>query len=127
MTAIFASDFVDIFMVIYNAGAAFILIFMIGQILFMMRKVDKDLLKARIFLNDGILQKTWIYISIAGASFALNNVIKFVIMFTPRGEFLNAFQLPDLTQLVFIVAFILAVYNWYGFKGSFVNTKKKPG
>jgi len=48
-------------------------------------------------------------------------------MFTPRGEFLNAFQLPDLTQLVFIVAFILAVYNWYGFIGSFVNTKKKPG
>jgi hypothetical protein len=125
MTTLYASDFVNIFMVIYNAGAAFILIFMIGQILFMMRKVDKDLLKARIFLNDGILQKTWIYISIAGASFALNNVIKFVIMFTPRGEFLNAYQLPDLTQLVFIVAFILAVYNWYGFIGSFVNTKKK--
>jgi len=124
MTEIFASDFVELFMIIYNAGAAFILIFMIGQILFMMRKVDKDLLKARIFLNDEILQKTWTYISIAGASFALNNVIKFVIMFTPRGEFLNAFQLPDLTQLVFIVAFILAVYNWYGFIGSFVNTKK---
>jgi hypothetical protein len=124
MTEIFASDFVELFMIIYNAGAAFILIFMIGQILFMMRKVDKDLLKARIFLNDEILQKTWIYISIAGASFALNNVFKFVIMFTPRGEFLNTFQLPYLTQLVFIVAFILAVYNWYGFIGSFVNTKK---
>jgi hypothetical protein len=125
MTGLYASDFVNLFMVIYNAGAAFILIFMIGQILFMMRKVDKDLLKARIFLNDEILQKTWIYISIAGASFALNNVIKFVIMFTPRGEFLSSFQLPNLTQLVFIVAFILAVYNWYGFIGSFVNTKKK--
>jgi len=125
MTNLYASDFVNIFMVIYNAGAAFILIFMIGQILFMMRKVDKDLLKARIFLNDGILQKTWIYISIAGASFALNNVIKFVIMFTPRGEFLSAYQMPDLTQLVFIVAFILAVYNWYRFIGSFVNMKKK--
>lgn len=126
MTSLYTSDFVDIFMVIYNAGAAFILIFMIGQILFMMRKVDKDLLKARIFLNDAILQKTWIYISIAGASFALNNVIKFVIMFTPRGDFLRDFQLPDLTQLVFIVAFILAVYNWYGFIGTFVNSKKKP-
>lgn len=125
MTGLYASDFVNLFMVIYNAGAAFILIFMIGQILFMMRKVDKDLLKARIFLNDEILQKTWIYISIAGASFALNNVIKFVIMFTPGGEFLSSFQLPDLTQLVFIVAFILAVYNWYGFIGSFVSTKKK--
>jgi len=125
MTAIFVSDFVDIFMVIYNAGAAFILIFMIGQILFMMRKVDKDLLKARIFLNDEILHKTWIYISIAGASFALNNVINFVIMFTPRGEFLSVYKMPDLTQIVFIVAFILAVYNWYGFIGSFVNTKKR--
>lgn len=125
MTTIFASDFVELFMIIYNAGAAFILIFMIGQILFMMRKVDKDLLKARIFLNDEILQKTWIYISIAGASFALNNVIKFIIMFTSGGEFLSSYQMPDLTQLVFIVAFILAVYNWYGFIGSFVNTKKK--
>jgi hypothetical protein len=125
MTALYASDFVDIFMVIYNAGAAFILIFMIGQILFMMRKVDKDLLKARLFLNDAILQRTWVYISIAGASFALNNVIKFVIMFTPRGEILNTLKLLDLTQLVFIVAFIFAVYNWYGFIGSFVNTKKK--
>ncbi|MCZ7402703.1 MAG: hypothetical protein O8C61_10830 [Candidatus Methanoperedens sp.] len=125
MTTIFVSDFVDIFMVIYNAGAAFILIFMIGQILFMMRKVDKDLLKARIFLNDEILHKTWIYISIAGASFALNNVIKFVIMFTPRGEFLSAYKMPEFTQIVFIVAFILAAYNWYGFIGSFVNTKKR--
>lgn len=125
MTAIFVSDFVDIFMVIYNASAAFILIFMIGQILFMMRKVDKDLLKSRIFLNDEILHKTWIYISIAGSSFALNNVIKFVIIFTPRGEFLSAYKMPDLIQLVFIVAFIFAVYNWYGFTGSFVNTKKR--
>lgn len=125
MTDIFTSDFVQLFMVLYNAGAAFILIFMIGQILFMMRKVDKDLLKARIFLNDEILHNTWIYISIAGASFALNNVIKFVIMFTPGGEFLRTYQMPDITQLVFIVAFILAVYNWYGFIGSFVNTKKR--
>lgn len=125
MTAIFSSDFVDLFIIIYNAGAAFVLIFMIGQILFMMRKVDKDLLKARIFLNDAILQKTWTYISIAGAAFALNNMIKFVIMFTSRGNFLSAYQLSDLTQLVFIIAFILAVYSWYVFIGSFVNTKNR--
>jgi hypothetical protein len=114
-------DFIETFMVIYNAGAAFILIFMIGQILFMMRKVDKELLKARIFLNDSILQRTWIYISVAGASFALNNVIKFIILFTSRAEFLNVYHLADLTQLVFLVAFILAVHNWYGFISSFVK------
>lgn len=125
MTSLYSSGFFDIFMIIYNAGAAFILIFMIGQILFMMRKVDKNLLKARLFLNDAILQNTWIYISIAGAAFALNNLVKFVIMFTPRKEFLSALQLPYLTQLVFIVAFILAVYNWYVFIGSFVKMKHK--
>ena len=123
MTEIFASDFVELFMVIYNAGAAFILIFMIGQILFMMRKVDKELFKARLFLNDSILQKTWTYISIAGASFALNNVIKFIIWFTSSGEILRTYHFIDLTQLVFLIAFILAVNNWYGFIGSFVIKK----
>ena len=116
-------DFIEAFMVIYNAGAAFILIFMIGQILFMMRRVDKELLKARLFLNDSILQKTWMYISIAGASFALNNVIKFIIWFTSSGEILRTYYFVDLTQLVFLIAFILAVNNWYGFIGSFVSKK----
>jgi hypothetical protein len=46
-------------------------------------------------------------------------------MFTPSGEFLSEYKMPDLTQLIFIVAFIFAVYNWYGFIGSFVNTKKR--
>jgi hypothetical protein len=119
----FIMDFIEAFMVIYNAGAAFILIFMIGQILFMMRKVDKELLKARLFLNDSILQKTWMYISIAGASFALNNVIKFIIWYTSAGEILQIYYFVDLTQLVFLIAFILAVNNWYVFIGSFVSKK----
>ena len=112
-------NFVDTFMVIYNAGAAFILIFMIGQILFMMRKIDKELFRARLFLNDSILQKTWMYISIAGASFALNNVFKLIINFTSSGQILNVYHTADLAQVVFLVSFILAVQNWYGFIGSF--------
>jgi len=119
----FILDFIETFMVIYNAGAAFILIFMIGQILFMMRKVDKELLKARLFLNDSIHQETWIYISIAGASFALINVIKFITWFTSSGEILQIYHFVDLTQLVFLIAFILAVNNWYGFVGSLVSKK----
>ncbi len=45
------------FMEIYNVGAAFILIFMIGQMLIMLRGVDKAVLKARIFLKEEILEK----------------------------------------------------------------------
>lgn len=116
-------NFIETFIEIYNAGAAFIIIFLIGQILFMMRKVDKDLLKARLFLNEEIMQRTWIYISVAGASFALNTLVKFVIRFTISGVALETFYLVEFTQLIFLVSFILAVYNWYIFIGSFVNNK----
>lgn len=121
ITAPYQMNFIETFIEIYNAGAAFIIIFLIGQILYMMRKVDKDLLKARIFLNESIMQRTWIYISVAGASFALNTLIKFILRFTTSGEFLSPLYLVEITQLIFLVAFILAVYNWYIFIGSFVN------
>ncbi len=115
------SEFIRIFLEIYTAGAAFVIIFLIGQILYMMHKVDKDLLKAKLFLNEAVMQRTWMYISIAGASFALNTLIKFVIRLTAWGESLNAYGLFELTQLIFFVSFILAVYNWYVFIGSFVG------
>jgi len=122
-TAPYTMNFIETFIEIYNAGAAFIIIFLIGQILFMMRKVDKDLLKARLFLNESIMQRTWIYISVAGASFALNTLIKFIVRFTTTGQVLSPFYLVEFTQLIFLVAFILAVYNWYIFIGSFVRSK----
>ena len=117
--------FIETFVEIYNAGAAFIIIFLIGQILFMMRKVDKDLLKARLFLNEVVMQRTWMYISIAGAGFALNTLIKFTVRFAYAGQttsvFINDYYLVELTQLIFLISFILAVYNWYIFIGSFVK------
>ncbi len=68
-------SFAEVFIEIYNACAASIIIFLTGQIVFMMHRVDKGLFKAKLFLNDAVLQKTWIYISISGAAFALNSVI----------------------------------------------------
>jgi hypothetical protein len=121
---LFMMGFIDTFMEIYNAGAAFIIIFLIGQILFMMRKVDKDLLKARLFLNGSVMERTWMYISIAGASFALNTLVKFTFVLTHLGDALKGFYLVELTQVIFLIAFILAVHNWYIFIGSFMNLKE---
>ncbi len=47
-------DFIGIFLEIYNAATAFIIIILIGQILFMMHKVDNDMLKAKLFLNGTV-------------------------------------------------------------------------
>lgn len=124
-TGSYEMSFIETFIEVYNAGAAFIIIFLIGQILFMMRKVDKDLLKARLFLNESIMQRTWVYISVAGAAFALNTLIKFIVRFSESGEALSPFYLVEFTQLIFLIAFILAVYNWYIFIGSFVRSKEK--
>jgi hypothetical protein len=123
---LFTMGFIDTFIEIYNAGAAFIIIFLIGQILFMMRKVDKDLLKARLFLNGSVMERTWMYISIAGASFALNTLVKFAFVLTHLGDTLKGFYLVELTQVIFLIAFIIAVHNWYIFIGSFVNHKEGP-
>lgn len=112
-------EFMGVFLEIYNAGTAFIIIILIGQILFMMHRVDKDLLKAKLFLNEEVMQRTWLYLSIAGASFATNSFIKFAERFTASGDAIKAYYLLELTQIVFIISFILAVYNWYVFIGSF--------
>lgn len=119
----YTMSFIETFIEIYNAGSAFIIIFLIGQILFMMRRADKDLMKAKLFLNDAVLQRTWLYLSIAGAAFALNTLIKFVVRFTTAGDVLNVYYMVELTQLIFLIAFILAVSNWYGFISSFVSKK----
>lgn len=116
-------NFIEMFIEIYNACAASIIIFLTGQIVFMMHRVDRDLLKAKLFLNDAVLQGTWVYISISGAAFALNTAIKFTTRFTTFGEALKGYYLVELTQIIFVIAFIFAVYNWYVFISSFATKK----
>lgn len=121
MIRTYAMGFTEAFIEVYNAIAALLIIFFIGQILFLMSKVDKDLLKAKLFLNEAVLQKTWVYISIAGASFALNVLIKFTIRLSDAGEISQMNFLVEPSQFIFILSFILAVYNWYVFVSGFVR------
>lgn len=104
--------YLETFMEIYNAGAAFILVFLIGQILYMLNRVNKDVLKARIFLNDEILQKTWLYISLAGAAYAVHSFTGFVSLVMNVKDIL---YLYEITQIIFLITFIITVYNWYVF------------
>lgn len=114
--------YIEGFFEIYNAGAAFIIIFLIGQIIFIMRRVDKDVLKARLFLDSMVMHRTWMYISVSGAAFALNTLVKFVIRFTSNGRYFEGFYIVEMTQLIFLISFIMAVYSWNVFmKGVVCN------
>src|SRR5574341_1499818 len=110
-----AIGFIEAFVEIFNVIAAVGIIFFCGLILFKVHKLKKNVLKARLFLNDTILRQTWLYISIAGASFALNTLLRFAGSMTAIGDFLSNYYLLELTQLIFLVAFIHAIYSWYLF------------
>lgn len=118
------SENLQTFLEVLTAGAAFVLIFFIGQILYMMHKVDRTLLKANLFLHDEVMQRTWVYISIAGASFAVNTLVKFAVNLTKWGKALESFYIFEVTQILFLISFIMAVYSLYVFIGSFVSKGK---
>lgn len=102
--------FIETFIEIYNTAAAFVIVFLIGQILLMMRQIDQELLKASLFLKVDVLQKTWIFISTSAAAFAVHSITTFMkIMDIPT------FYIYEISQIVFIIAFIIAVYQWYAF------------
>jgi len=108
------ASWVELFIEIYNMGAAFIIVFLIMQIMIMLRNVDSKLLNARLFLKGDLWNKTWLYISIAGAAFALHSVIGIL-------RIVMGFYIPfmyEITQILFTIAFIVMVYQWYVFIGT---------
>ncbi len=108
-------DFIEAFVEIYNVEASVILIFFCGLAVLKLRKLSRDLLRCRLFLNNAILEKTWIYISIGIAFLALNALIKFVSRFSAIGDIFNKYYMVELTQVIFLTAFSLAVYSCYLF------------
>ncbi|MDF1557031.1 MAG: hypothetical protein P1P80_02435 [ANME-2 cluster archaeon] len=112
--------FVSTFIWLYNIGAAFIILFLIIQILLISRKLDTDIIRARLFLNMDILGETWKYISIAGAAFAINAVTGFIRF----NMDVNTYILWEITEVIFLAAFIAMIYQWYQFVGGLILKEK---
>ena len=104
-------DYITIFIWLYNIGAAFIILFLILQILLLYRKIDVDIIRARLFLKMDVLGETWKYISIAGAAFAINALAGFMKYNTN----INTYYLWEFTEAIFLAAFIAMIYQWYNF------------
>ena len=102
-------DYVTTFIWLYIMGAAFITLFLIIQILLMSRKVESDVIRARLFLNMELINDTWNYISIAWASFAKFNIG------------IQAYYLWEITEAIFFAAFIAMIYQCYQFIGGLKN------
>ena len=104
-------DYVTTFVWLYNIGAAFIILFLILQIMLMSRKLDAGVMRARLFLNMDVLNDTWKYISIAGASFAINAFAGFLKF----NMDINTYYLWEISEIIFLGAFVAMIYQWYNF------------
>jgi len=105
----------ETFVELFNINASLIIIILCAHVLLKTSKLDRGLLKARIFLNNAVLQQIWISISIAGAAFALNALLKLVGLYLTIKDIISDLYLIELTQIIFLISFVYAVFTWYLF------------
>jgi len=105
----------ETFVELFNINASLIIIILCGHVLFKTSKLDRGLLKAKIFLNNAVLQQIWISISVAGAAFALNALLKLVVLYLTIKDIISDLYLIELTQIIFLISFVYAVFTWYLF------------
>lgn len=114
-------NFVSLFIWLYNIGAAFIIMFLIFQILLISRKLDADIIRARLFLNIDIMNETWRYICIASAAFAVNAITGFLRFNVDK----KIYYIWEISEIIFLAAFIAMIYQWYQFVGGIIIKNKK--
>ncbi len=108
----YAMDFTETFVELFNINAAIVILFCCGYILFKIRKMDLAILKARVFLNKTIIHQTWIYIAIAGISIALGTLIEFSVMVRFINSISYGYYIVEFIRIIFLIAFTLLVYSW---------------
>lgn len=111
-------EFFKTFVELFNINAAIVIFFLCAHIISKMYRQDRSMVKARLFLNDTVLQQVWTSISIAGAAFTLNTMLKLVGLYLPIKNIIYEYYLLEMTQLIFVIAFIFAIFSWYQFLAS---------
>jgi len=107
--------FFEAFVELFNINASLIIIILCAHVLLKTSKQDRGLLKARLFLNSNVLQQMWISISIAGAAFGLNSLLKLVGVYLTIKDIIYNYYLVEFSQMIFLISFIYAVFIWYQF------------
>lgn len=107
--------FFEAFIELFNINASLMIIILCANVILKTYKMDRGFLKARLFLNSNVLHQLWISISIAGAAFALNSLLKLVGVRLAIKDIIYNYYLVEFSQMVFLISFIYAVIIWYQF------------
>ena len=107
-------SFTEAFLELFKINSATVILICCGYILFKIHKMDMVLIKTRLFLDQKIIHQSWVYISVAGISIALYLLIKMASA-TDIDDASFSYNIIQLIQIIFLIAFTLLVFNWYLF------------
>ncbi len=88
-------------------------LFFVFRIWTVWKRVDREILKARVFLNRDFLEKNWTYVFLAGAFIAMRRVMQLLELlgFSMNSEWVT--YLYDLMGIIVIVLLVMLAYHWY--------------
>ncbi len=78
------------------------------------KNMDKDLLKAKVFLNKNFLEKNWLLVFLSGAFLTIHQSLEFIILsnyFTI--EWLET--LSEAFEFMVLVFLVILAYEWFKF------------
>ncbi len=106
------SDEIRIILVGSSVLTALIGLFLVIKIFMVWNRVDRNVLKARVFLDDTFLVKNWIFVFLTGAFIVVRifvellELLGFILIRTSSIIF-------DLAGLAVIILLVLLAYYWY--------------
>ncbi len=106
------SDEIRIILVGSSVLTALIGLFLVIKIFMVWNRVDRNVLKARVFLDNTFLVKNWIFVFLSGAFIVVRifvellELLGFILISTSSILF-------DLSGLAVIILLVLLAYYWY--------------
>lgn len=104
---------INIILVTCSVAVAFIGLFFVLKIWLVWKRVDINVLKARVFLDPKFLIRNWVYIFIAGAFIVLQRIMQLLILLGIPIQSPEETILYDVTGLAVVALLVLLAYHWY--------------
>jgi hypothetical protein len=115
---------IEIILVTCSVIIGFIGFFFVVNIWLVWKKVDLNVLKARVFLDPNFLIKNWVYIFITGAFIVIRRILQlFDLLKIPMLKDITV--LFDLMGTVVIALLVILAYYWYKLVDSAIEHKTR--
>jgi hypothetical protein len=116
---------INVILVTCSVIVAFAGLYFVLKIWLVWKRVDMNVLRARVFLDDRFLVRNWTYIFIAGAFVALIKVLQLLSLSRVWIEGPGEAIISDLMGLAVVVLLVLLASHWYKLVYSAIGSSHK--